>query len=242
MALTTKAHTLWTGNASAGTVSTMIVFAADNHYGTHAGAALYECIRDAYDIAFCEDDFSLLGDADLMGRCTLLMLNMIAGTCGVDPPGPEAETHVRAYVRRGGHLLLLHGSSAAFWHWDWWRPLVGHRWVRPDDPDGVPQSEHPTRPYRVNVAKCPHPLCALLKDMALPEDEIYMRLEQTCPATTLMETTTGEGTFVQCYETVTPAGGTVIGFLPGHRPHVVTCGVMLANVRVLIDYLLERAD
>ena len=220
--------------------SNRIVFAADNHYDTHAGAVLHERIRDEYDIAFFEDDWSPLTDADVMGRCDLLMLNMIAATCGVDPPGPEAEEQVRAYVERGGNLLLLHGSSAAFWQWDWWRPLVGHRWVRPDDPDGLAKSTHPTRPYRVEVASCRHPLCALLKDMDLPEDEIYMHLAQTCPTTTLMETTTDEGTFVQCYQAATPAGGTVIGFLPGHRPHVVACEVMLANVRVLIDYCLAR--
>ena len=37
-------------------------------------------------------------------------------------------------------LLLLHGSSAAFWHWDWWRRIVGYRWVRGNDPDGIPAS------------------------------------------------------------------------------------------------------
>ncbi len=153
--------------------SNTIVFAADNHYDTHGGAALYEQIRGAYDIAFFEDDWSGLVDADLMGRCGLLMLNMIAGICGVEPPGPEAEKQVRAYVERGGSLLLLHGASAAFWHWDWWRPIVGHRWVRGEDPDGAPESMHPVRPYRVTVAKCRHPLRSCLRDMDLPEDEDY---------------------------------------------------------------------
>ena len=35
-------------------------------------------------------------------------------------------------------------------------------------------------------------------------------------------------------------GAILIGFLPAHRPDVVGCQPVLANVRVLIDYLLDR--
>lgn len=217
-----------------------IVFAADNHYDQHPGTVLYERICYAYDIAFFEDDWAALADEDLMGRCELLVLNMISGSCGVDPPGREAQWQVATYLQGGGNMLLLHGASAAFWQWDWWRPIVGHRWVRGDDPDGFDSSHHPVRPYRVDVAKSRHPLCETLQPMDLPEDEIYTGLEQTCPTTWLMQTTIDEGTFVQCYEATTPGGGTLIGFVPGHRPHVVGSDIMVANVRILIDYLLAK--
>ena len=216
----------------------MILFAADDHYGSRPGANLYERIKGHYDIRFHENDWSCFEDAALMGDCSLLVLNLIAGTGDVEMPGPKAETQVRAYVEGGRPLLLLHGASAAFWHWDWWRPIVGHRWVRGNDPDGMPPSTHPKRPFTVAVAKSRHPLCSKLQSMDLPEDEIYTDLEQTCPATTLMQTTTDEGTFVQCYETTTPWSGAVIGFLPGHRSDVVARDDMVANCRVLIDYLL----
>jgi len=164
------------------------------------------------------------------------MLNLIADTCDVPPPRSEAEPHVRAYVEAGGGFLLLHGASAAFWHWDWWRPLVGFRWVRSDDPDGVEKSTHPKRPFGVEAAKSRHPLGGQLQPVNLPEDEIYINLEQTCPALTLMTTTTDEGTFPQYYVCDTPYGGTVLGYIPGHKPEVVRNPKMVANCRTLMDY------
>lgn len=219
----------------------MILFAADRHYDVHPGRVLYQAIQDTYAIEFHEDDWSCFEQADLKDRYDLLMLNMIAGTCDVPPPGAAAEPHVRAYVEAGGNLLLLHGSSAAFWPWDWWRPLPGFRWVRGNDPDGIPASTHPKRPYQVKVAKTRHPLCDRLQEVDLPEDEIYIELEQTCPTLTLMQTTTVEGTFPQCYLCWTPFGGTIAGYLPGHRPDVVGDPRMVANVRILLDYLLARS-
>ena len=191
--------------------SSKIVFAADNHYDQHPGAVLHDAIGEGYDMAFFEDDWSGLADGDLMGACDLLMLNMISGSCGVDPPGREAQWQVATYLQGGGNVLLLHGASAAFWQWDWWRPIVGHRWVRPDDPDGFPPSAHPIRPYRLDVSTCRHPLCESLQPADVPADEIYTHLEQTCPTTWLMQTTIDEGTFVQCYEATTPGSGTLIG-------------------------------
>lgn len=216
----------------------MIYFLADDHYDAHPGAALYEALRDRFEVAFYENDLSALADKEFAGKCDLLILNMIADTCGQPLAGPEMERNVRAFVEAGKPLLLLHGSSAAFWHWEWWRGIVGFRWVRGNDPDGVAASTHPTRPYRVDVSKCRHPLCKVLQPMDLPQDEIYTRLEQVNPAMVLMETTTQEGTFAQCWENVMPWGGRVIGFLPGHRKEVVQDPTLVENAARLIQDLL----
>lgn len=216
----------------------MILFIADNHYDTHAGRVLYECVGDSYDMEFVEDDWACLQDDTLPGRCSLIILNAIGGTCDVPLPDSRAESIMRRYVEKGGNLLLLHGGSAAFWHWDWWRRIVGYRWVREDDPDGLEPSTHPVRPYAVHATSCEHPLCRKLQDVELPEDEIYMNLAHACPTTTLMETTTDEGTFPMCYEATTPWGGRVLGYLPGHRPQVVRHPGNISNCRALIDYLV----
>lgn len=216
----------------------MILFAADNHYGMHPGRVLHEQIADRYQIEFHEDDWSCLEQPDLAERYELLMLNMIADTCGVAPPPRSASGPVRAYLESGKPVLLLHGASAAFWQWDWWRPLVGFRWVRGEDPDGVATSTHPTREYALQRAKVRHPLAAALREIELPADEIYIDLEQTCPTLTLLETQTDEGTFPQCYETRTPWGGRLMGYLPGHAPEVVRHPDMVANCCTLIDNLL----
>jgi len=115
---------------------------------------------------------------------------------------------------------------------------VGLRWVREDDPDGFAPSTHPRQPYLVRVAKSRHPLCQLLQEAAIPEDELYVDLEQTCPIVTLMETTITEGTFPMCYETTTPWGGKIVGYIPGHAADVVRLHYNVANCRIIIDYLL----
>ena len=76
--------------------------------------------------------------------------------------------------------------------------------------------------------------------MDLGEDEIYTRLEQTAPATILMETTIEEGTFPQCWENTTPWGGRVIGFLPGHRKETFLNAQLVSNVALLISSLLNE--
>ncbi len=215
----------------------MILFIADNHYDTHAGRVLYDCISDSYEMRFVEDDWTCLRDETLLEHCSLIIINAIGGTCNIPPPDDKTETNMRRYVEGGGNLLLLHGGSAAFSQWDWWRAIVGYRWVREDDPDGLEPSTHPVRPYTVRVTECGHPLCRQLQEGELPEDEIYMNLAHTCPTTTLMETTTDEGTFPMCYEAITPWNGHVLGYLPGHRPEVVRHPGNVSNCRALIDYL-----
>ena len=216
----------------------MILFAADNHYDTHAGEALYECIEDGYDIRFHEDEWTCFDDGDLAGRYDLMMLNMISGSCDLPMPGPAAEQNVLGYLQAGRPLFLLHGASAAFWQWDWWRPIVGFRWVRGDDADGFEASHHPRQPYTIRVTKCRHPLCRRLKNADIPEDELYVEMEQTCPTMTLMETTTGAGTSPMCYETISPWGGRIVGYIPGHAPAVVRQDENVENCRTIVDYLL----
>jgi hypothetical protein len=218
----------------------MITFLADDHYDAHPGAVLNEALTGRFPIVFAENDLSALEAPGFAEKCELLILNVIGETCNQPAPSAAAERAVRAYVEARKPLLLLHGSSAAFWEWAWWRTLVGLRWVRGGDPDGVPASTHPVRPYKVEVSKCRHPLCKVLKPMDLPKDEIYTRLEQVGPVTVLMETTTDEGTFPQVWENVTPWGGRVIGFLPGHGQDAVRNPALVENAAALIQYLLEK--
>ena len=76
--------------------------------------------------------------------------------------------------------------------------------------------------------------------MDLPEDEIYTNLENTCPCMRLMETHIEEGTFVQCCEALTPWGGKLVSFIPGHYPPVTSHPDMIANVATIVNYLLEK--
>ncbi|MBQ7396107.1 MAG: ThuA domain-containing protein [Lentisphaeria bacterium] len=217
----------------------MKLFVADDHYKAFPGRNQYECISGTYsDMIFRENDWSVFTEFDLAKECELLILNMIADTCGLPVPTPEQAEAVKRYLETGKNLLLLHGASSAFWPYEWYRKLVGIRWVRGKDPDGVEASFHPKEPYCVKVAKVRHELAEKLVEMDFTiEDEIYCSLEQVTPITTLMETTISLGTSPQCTESFTPWGGKVINFLPGHRSEVTRDERLIANLKTLIDYL-----
>ncbi len=219
----------------------MLVFAADNHYGTHPGKNGYEMIADSYPgMVFAEDDWSVFTQVDLARDCELLILNMIAGTCDVPLPDEAAAAAVRRYCETGKPLLLLHGASSAFWHHDWWRINSGLRWVRPNDPDQIPPSTHPVEPFTVSIAKVRHELAAKLVPMDLPKDEIYTELEQTQPMWVLMSTEVNGKSYPQCVESANRWGGRVINFLPGHQTVVTRHPDYVANLKTLINDLLGK--
>jgi len=217
----------------------MIAFFADNHFKARPGHHLHERLRHDHDIVFAEDDLSAMPGLLARDDCSLLMLNWISDTSGNAHPGDEIGRPLRAWLEAGRPLLLLHGASAAFHQWAWWRELVGLRWVRPNDPDGFAPSTHPVRPYTVTVSKTRHPLAAQLVPFSLPKDEIYIELEQTAPVTVLLETRIDEGAFPQAYVADTIHGGRLAGFIPGHAPEAFAVDGLVANVRALVGHLLQ---
>lgn len=219
--------------------ASMLYFFADNHYESRPGYELYVRIRNDFDIAFFEDDFSAMENESLLTDCELLLLNMIGTTCNLPHPSKAAEDVIRRYVEAGRNLLLLHGSSAAFWQWPWWRAMVGVRWVRGNDPDGVSASTHPVKSFRVECCKCRHPLMAELRPMDLAEDEIYTELEQVGPTMTLMQTTLDTGAHPQLTWHRNAWGGEVINFMPGHRATTFANPDFLHNTKAVIQYLIS---
>lgn len=220
----------------------MIYFFADDHYGAHPGENIFRHLPADMknQITFIENDWNLLESGKWLGDCDLLILNMIGTTCGLPHPGPDAEKAVKNWYERGGNILLLHGSSAAFWQWDWWRKIVGLRWVRPNDPDHVATSTHPVKACSLRVTKCRHPLSSLLVPFELGPDEIYIELEQVSPVMILMDTAIEEGVYPQCAETVTPHGGKIVSFIPGHAPASTANESLIRNITEIIRYLLQK--
>ena len=221
----------------------MIYFFADNHYGVNPGRHIFQSLPDKLrrQIVFQEDDWRLLESGDWEKDCEMLVLHMIGGTCGVKHPDKNAEKAVKRYVERGGNLLLLHGSSAAFWEWGWWRRIVGLRWVRPNDPDGIPASTHPAFACRVVPVEPPdHPLAAKLRPFELGEDEVYIHLQQTSPLRVLMTVKAEGETFPQACETVTPYGGKIVSFIPGHKEESTANPDLIRNIVTIMEYLLEK--
>ncbi|MBR2508698.1 MAG: ThuA domain-containing protein [Lentisphaeria bacterium] len=220
----------------------MIYFLADDHYGVHPGKNIFENLPSELqnNITFVENDWTLLQSGEWLKDCELLILNMIGTTCNLPHPDKNAEKAIKTWCEKGGNMLLLHGSSAAFWQWDWWRKIVGYRWVRPNDPDGVPNSTHPVKPYRLRVTKNRHPLSSKLIPFDLDTDEIYTELEQVSPAMVLMDTFIEEGVFPQCLETIAPWGGKFVSFIPGHHIHATANKKLIANITEITKYLLKK--
>lgn len=219
----------------------MIYFFADSHFDKHCGLKLFEQFPEQLKqrTVFTENSWEILENGQWDQDCELLILNMIGTTCGQPHAGCNAEAAVKRYVERGGNILMLHGSSAAFWQWAWWREICGFRWVRPNDPDNIERSVHPVRTFTTSVAKSRHRLISELEEFTLADDEIYIRCEQTLPMTVLMETHTEEGIFPQCVECLTSYGGKEIIFLPGHHVSSFENKAFIRNNFVLIDYLLS---
>ena len=217
----------------------MLYFFADDHYGTHGGQLLYRGLPEGLRLqtTFTENEWSLLESGVWKANCELLILHFIAGTCGQPLPGTGAENAVREYLESGGNILLLHGASAAFWHWEWWRRIVGLRWVRPGDPDGASASMHPHAPCRVVPVGCVEKPGNMLQEFELQYDEVYINLCVEGPVSTLMTTQVDGKEHPQCFSSSTPWGGRIVSFLPGHLPVNVRNPALQANVNELIRRL-----
>ena len=217
----------------------MIYFFADDHFSAHCGKNIFEHLPEQWKrkITFAENDFSLLESGKWLGDCEELVLNMIGESSSIPHAGKGAEESVRKFCEKGGNILLLHGASAAFWKWDFWREITGMRWVRDEDPDNAEPSTHPVKPYTCRLCKSRHPLLSGLRPMDLPRDEIYTELEYTSPVFPLMEVKIEEGIFIQCCESITPWGGKIINFLPGHAPEATSDPILIGNITVLMEYL-----
>jgi len=220
----------------------MIYFFADDHYSVSPGKIICKNFPDEVlkKTFFSENDWTKLESGDWIGDCELLILHMIGATCGQPHPGHNAETAVKKWCENGGSILLLHGSSAAFWQWQWWRKIVGFRWVRPGDPDRVNPSKHPVKPYFVRLCKTGHALTKTLKPLSLPMDEIYTELEQVSPCTILMDTKIEDDVYPQCFETISPWGGKIVSFLPGHDPQTTSLPEVNENILAIVQYLTEE--
>jgi hypothetical protein len=213
----------------------------DHHYRSHAGRELAPAF-DGHALHMHAQGWSDL-PSDWDAVTDLLVLHHIAGTAETAAEAPvDTINALRRYVDAGKPVLLLHGGSAAGWMWDWWRPLVGLRWVRPNDPESAVASIHPLLPARVVPASCRHPLAARLPSFDLPADEIYTRLEQTCPVWVLMESRSSHGVHPACHLHRRRDGGLVAGFLPGHRPEVTRHPSVRTCVRMLAEHLLSGED
>ncbi|EDM26036.1 hypothetical protein LNTAR_19602 [Lentisphaera araneosa HTCC2155] len=218
----------------------MIYFFADNHYQAHPGLSLYKQIVDDDKIKFYEDDWSAM--ESFADDCDLLILNLIGGTCDIAHPNKNAEAEIKKYLQSGKPMLLLHGSSAAFSEWSWWRKIVGYRWVRPNDPEGIEASFHPVRPYKLLKTDSRHPLMTQLKEVEIShEDEIYMGLQEVCPTEVLMTISTDEGTAPQVLTHKSPWDGIIHTFIPGHRKETLEHPNIFRNIKVLIEDLIKTS-
>jgi hypothetical protein len=164
-------------------------------------------------------------------ECDCLLLHLIADCKGFAHAGKDVEQALQRYVASGRPIVLLHASSAAFTRWAWWRSLVGLRWVRANDPDGVAKSRHLKRPF--DVLPCSG---FELEPMLALNDELYIDLHPEGPVEVLMQ---AEG-HPQVFRAKTPQGGAILSYLPGHTPETVMRQDYQNNLVYLIKSLLHK--
>jgi hypothetical protein len=217
-----------------------ILFLADDHFGSLGGRRLKEALDDKFDFSFHEngDYVEYLKKADFSNHSALVTC-AIGDTCGVPHAPAECEEAFREWLETGVPVVLLHGGSATFWKWSWWRRLVGLRWVRGNDPDGIEPSYHPVEPYPIKATQSSHPLAAKLTPFDAPKDEIYLKLEKTQPLEVLLETEFEGTRYPLAHASKSQFGNPVYGYLPGHHPEVVLHPANLANVEAIIRHAFE---
>jgi len=216
----------------------MDLFLADNHFGKHPAKTIHRELGNRFGLnfRFYEDDLnSFLENSP--GSVDFLILHLIGDTSGVDHAGPEVEKWIFEYLQSQKPLLLMHGASAAFWKWDWWRRIVGLRWVRDNDPDGMPPSTHPVVSAPIVRTKSTHPLTGRLRNFEMPEDELYIDLAYVGPIWVLMAAPHGGESHPMLYECESPGGGQIMGWLPGHREETLRHSDFLHNTVEIIHYL-----
>ncbi|MCH6255100.1 ThuA domain-containing protein [Puniceicoccaceae bacterium K14] len=213
-----------------------ILFLGDNHYKSFGSKALAQCLEDELDLTYVEDSYGQFLEEEDLSKFDVFMISAIGDTPGSPHASEKAGERLKERLKAGASLMLFHGGSAAFWRWEWWRKIVGLRWVRPNDPVGVAASTHPVVPYALECVASEHPLSEVLQRMDTPRDELYIELEQTTDIYPLMESSYDGKTYVMAYESQADWGGKILGYLPGHDVEVASHSITVANVKAMLEY------
>ena len=212
------------------------LFLSDNHYKSYGGRALAAALSHDFEFEFLEDDYGDHLSKLNLGKFDLLVTSAVGGTPGAPHAPLEVESRVRQWLESGVPIVLIHGGSATFWKWAWWRRMVGLRWVRCNDPDNVLPSSHPITAYSLSRASEGDTAEPRLEPMDVPEDELYINLETTRPFRVLLETNFKGQTFPQAYVSSGPNERTVLGYLPGHRSDLAGHPTTVENISRLIRF------
>lgn len=216
-----------------------VIYFADRHYDAFPGRAQAALLKPLCDLVYIEEDYAALIDALRNWPDATLAFNSILGTPGNLTAPAGLEEPLRNHINRGAALWILHGGSAAFWPWSWWRQLMPLRWVRNADPDNPTPSIHPVVPFIITPTAYALEQLPALREVSLPTDEIYIRLAAQHPFDTLLSTCYDGVIYPQAYSARTPSGGALHGFLPGHKAECLTNADYISTFTTLAGYWLR---
>lgn len=218
---------------------TLILF-ADRHYDAYPGRRQAELLRPLCDLIYIEEDYPALIAAIQAHPGAILAFNSIVGTPGNLTVPDSVEAPLRSHLESGAPLWLLHGGSSAFWVWGWWRQLMPLRWVRNGDPDNAPVSTHPLIPLCLTPTTLALECLPELTELHLPVDENYIKLAVQQPFTTWLTTINDGVVYPQAYSSITPWGGALHGFIPGHMAEVLSHPGYIALFNSIATYWLRK--
>ena len=199
----------------------VIIFFADRHFGSFVGKVQAEILSEFSRVVYIEEDYGLLVEALGEHPESILAVNAITATPGNETLPAEAEAPIKAHLERGNDLWVLHGASAAFWPWKWWRDLMKIRWVRNNDPDGAEPSWHPVEPYLLSVTEQGAVAVQSLENLKVPKDELYVALAEEPGAEVWMTASYDGHAWPQVYTFPSAWNSNVRGWIPGHDPEVM---------------------
>lgn len=181
-----------------------IVLFADEHFGGGGREGIAEAIsacagRPPVIVDPCQRGL----ERDDLARAGMLIIYHTRTT-----PDDASRSALMEWVDAGKPLAIVHAGLGAYPEWNAYTAWCGRVWSwDPDHP-----SEHPHEESRLRITA---PLGLAWQEVALPRDEVFIKLRQTAPCHDWAEVAISSGTFPAAWS---PAGHPNIGiWVPGHR-------------------------
>jgi len=203
--------------------SGVFVLFADDHFGSGGREGIAEALTEhagrrpillAADKGLCQ--------SDLEGAGLLLLYHTQANA------DLTTRRTLETWVEGGKPLVLIHAALGAYPDWDRYKEWAGRHWVW----DGPAKSAHPHQASELRVLSDAN-LALAWETAWLPQDEVFIQLQQAAPCRDLLTAQIPEGTFPAAW--ISRQRPNIGVWVPGHRRDLWRVPAMREGLIALIQ-------